>query len=313
MSATTYHDVATNTSQPSYLWLARHELRLAFRDWRSMITAGNKRSFARAVIVLLIVAAALHLPAWAIVARFAEDGIDPGKAALFSVTGVVALFVSLLLSQALELVTRSLYSRGDLDLVLSSPVPPGRIFAVRVAANAFLIGLVGVLIASPFLNVLVYAGGVRWVAGFGVAASVGVTMGALAVAITIALFRVLGPRRTRLVAQIVAAVVGAAFAIGVQIAAILLYGNLATSTFVAPDPLLARLPGEGSWLWLPARAILGDYDAALLGASEAPATVTYTPASGLPSSPSTAPSSAPSGVSAICALSATAPAFRLTA
>ena len=49
---------------------------------------------------------------------------------------------------------------------------------------------------------------------------------ALAVALTIALFRLIGPKRTRLVAQIVAAVIGAAFVIGLQVAAILSYGTL---------------------------------------------------------------------------------------
>ena len=42
-----------------------------------------------------------------------------------------------------------------------------------------------------------------------------------------------GPKRTRLVAQIVAAVIGAAFVIGVQIAAILSADTKLTSTLVA--------------------------------------------------------------------------------
>ena len=41
---------------------------------------------------------------------------------------------------------------------------------------------------------------------------------AAALALTIALFRAVGPKRTRLIAQIVAAVIGAAFVIGLQVA-----------------------------------------------------------------------------------------------
>ena len=57
-------------------------------------------------------------------------------------------------------------------------------------------------------------------------AAMGVAAAALAVALTAALFRTIGPRRTRLIAQIVAAVIGAAFVIGLQVAAILSYGTL---------------------------------------------------------------------------------------
>lgn len=247
--------------EPGIVWLAAHELRLAWRDWRSVITAGNRRRFSTALLVLVLVALALHLPAYAVVARFGEDGVVPGKAELFSVSLVVLLFVSLLLSQAMESVTRSLYSRGDLDLVLSSPVPAQKLFAVRIVANASLIAIMAVVLSAPFLDVLMLSGGPRWLAGYGVAAAFGFAMAAIAVAITIGLFRVLGPRRTRFVAQVIAAVVGAAFAIGLQVAAIMLYGNLASAVFVAPDALLAVLPPEASPVWLPARAIFGDWSA----------------------------------------------------
>ena len=117
----------------STLWLVRHELRLSFRDWQAMITAGNRRRFSGAMLILVLVGLALHLPAYAIVARFGGDGVNPDKATLISVSLIVLLYLSLLLSQAMESVTRSLYSRGDLDLVLSSPVAPRRLFSVRIA------------------------------------------------------------------------------------------------------------------------------------------------------------------------------------
>jgi len=253
--------------EPGMVWLAGHELRLAWRDWRAMITAGNRRRFSTALVVLVLVGLALHLPAWAIVGRFGAEGVDPGKSELISVSLIVLLFVSLLLSQAMESVTRSLYSRGDLDLVLSSPVPPRRLFAVRIGANATLIAIMAVVLSAPFLNVLVATGGPRWLAGYGVAVAFGFAMAAIAVAITIGLFRALGPRRTRLVAQIVAAVVGATFAIGIQVAAILFYGNLASGIMSAPDALVAFVPAESHPLWLPARAILGDWMALVIVAA----------------------------------------------
>ena len=58
------------------------------------------------------------------------------------------------------------------------------------------------------------------------AIGLGVAAAAIAVAITIGLFRVLGARRTRLVAQVFAAVIGAGFAIGIQVFAIVYYGTM---------------------------------------------------------------------------------------
>ena len=248
----------------SVLWLASHELRLAWRDWLSMVTAGNRRRLSTAVTVLVVIGLLLHLPAWAIVARFAEDGVAPDKTSLVSVSLIVVLYISLLLSQAMESVTRTLYARGDLDLVLSSPVSPGRLFAVRIAVTAALIAMVAVVISTPFVDVLALAGGPRWLAGFGLAIGLGAAAAALAVAITIGLFRVLGARRTRLVAQVLAALIGAGFAIGIQVFAIIYYGTMVRPAMDIAQNVIAIAPGEESPLWWPARAVMGDW-AALVG------------------------------------------------
>ena len=242
-------------------WLAAHELRLAWRDWRSMITAGSRRRLSTAVFVLVLIGALLHLPAWAVVARFANDGTAPDKAALASVSLIVVLYISLLLSQAMESVTRTLYARGDLDLVLSSPVSPRRLFSVRIAVNAALIAMIAVVISLPFIDVLTLAGGPRWLAGFGLAIGLGVATASLAVAITIGLFRLLGARRTRLVAQVVAAMIGAGFAIGIQVFAIVYYGTMVRPAMVIARNLITVLPDAGSPLWWPARALMGDWAA----------------------------------------------------
>jgi ABC-2 type transport system permease protein len=87
--------------------------------------------------------------------------------------------------------------------------------------------------------------------------------------LTTALFRTIGPRQTRLVAQIVAAVIGAGFVIGLQLAAIVSQGTLSRLALLASDPVVAVAPDPGSIVWLPGRALLGDVSAALwlLGAS----------------------------------------------
>jgi len=236
------------TRSGSLAWFARHEL-------------GERRRKRTVVIALVIFALFMHLLAYATVAAYAGAARDPDKLTLVVVTGSALLSWALMLSQAMESVTRAFYARADLDLILSSPVSARRLFAVRIAAMALAIALMGTFLAAPFIDVLAALGGWRWLGAYGVVGAMGITAAALAVALTVALFRTIGPRRTRLIAQIVAAVIGAAFVIGLQVAAILSYGTLQSATVVA------HAPDGGSILWWPARAALGDgADLAAVGA-----------------------------------------------
>jgi len=242
-------------------WFARHELRIAWREWQSMMTANNRRRLSTVIISLAIFFAILHLPAYVMVGHFASPHKVVDKATLLTVTISLCLYGSLMLSQAMESVTRAFYARADLDLVLSSPVSAREVFAVRIASIAFTVSIMAVLLAGPFVNILALQGGPRWLAGYGLAFALGAGAAAIAVALTVALFRLLGPRRTRLVAQIVAAVVGAATVIGIQVMAILRYGTLARPSTLASDALLALAPDDNSVAWLPARAVMGDLSA----------------------------------------------------
>jgi ABC-2 type transport system permease protein len=83
------------------------------------------------------------------------------------------------------------------------------------------------------------------------------------------LFRIFGPRRTRLAAQVVSAIVGAGFVIALQVGAILSYGTMSRFAVLMSDHAGVYAPSPDSILWWPARAILGDNVAlfALLAAS----------------------------------------------
>jgi ABC-2 type transport system permease protein len=250
-------------------WFARHECRLAWRDWLSMMTAGQRRRTRTVAIALALFAIFMHAVAFGMVGRFADIAADPDKLTLVVITGSALLSWALMLSQALESVTRAFYARADLDLILSSPVAARRLFSVRIAAMAFSTVTMAALLAAPFINVLVVRGGLRWLGAYGVVAAMGATATALAVALTIALFQLIGPRRTRLVAQIVAAVIGAIFVIGLQAGAILSYGTLSRIAFLESDTVVALAPAADSLVWWPARAVLGDIAAlaAVLAAS----------------------------------------------
>lgn len=253
----------------SLTWFARHESRLAWRDWISMITAGRRRRLSTVIVVLTGFVAFLHLVAYPIVKDYARIAQAPDKTALVVITGMLALSWSLMASQAMESVTRAFYSRSDLDLILSSPVAATTLFAVRIATMTLATAMMSLLLASPFINVLAVLGGVRWLAAYAVVIAVSLTAMAFAVAITIALFMTLGPKRTRLVAQVMAAVIGAACVIGLQLAAIQSLGSLSRTEILSSSALVTLAPASDSILYWPARAALGDVTtlAGVLGVS----------------------------------------------
>jgi ABC-2 type transport system permease protein len=245
-------------NQPGTLiWLASHELRLGWREWVTMMTLGHRRGIGTVAVALIVFLGFMHLLAYSIVRRYALVSVVPDKTTLVVVTGVILLSLSPLLAQAMELVTRLFYSRSDLDLILTSPISLQKIFSVRIGRITVEVALFAMLLATPFIDMLVVLGGARWLGAYAVVAAIGAVAAAFAVALTVALFRTIGAKRTRLIAQIVAAVIGAAFVIGLQIAAILSYGAMSLSPLQSAW-LIARVPDLSSPVWWPARAVLGD-------------------------------------------------------
>jgi ABC-2 type transport system permease protein len=244
------------------IWFARHESRLAWRDWLSMITAGRRERLRRVVIAILVFAIFMHFVAYWMVGRYADASID--KPVLVTITASVLLSWFLMISQAMESMTRAFYARSDLDLILASPVAAQRLFAVRIATVGVSVAAMAIPLAAPFIDILVVRGGLRWMGAYGLIVAMGAAAAALAVGFTVALFRIIGPRRTRLVAQVVAAVIGAAFVIGLQVAAILSYGTISRVSVLQSSAVLAHAPDLDSIVWWPARAAMGDW-LALIG------------------------------------------------
>ncbi len=244
------------TEPGTALWFARHEARLAWRDWLAMITAGRHERLWKIALGFAAFVIFMHVVAYVLVGGFAADSID--KSILVSTTATLLLAWLLMISQAMESMTRAFYARADLDLILASPVAAPKLFAVRMLTIALSVAAMALPLAAPFINMLVVRGGARWLGAYGVLVAMAAAAAALAIALTVALFRVLGPKRTRFIAQVVAAVIGAAFVIGLQVAAIMSYGTLSQGSVLRSPTLLAHLPDADSVFWWPARAVLGD-------------------------------------------------------
>ncbi|WP_299476493.1 permease [uncultured Roseibium sp.] len=243
---------------------SRHELRLAWRDWAWMFSGWRNTSLRRALTGMGIFYAIMHLIAYAVLSPQFVAGFVLDQTALAMLSVTVLLSFTMMLSQAMESVTRAFYARDDLDLILSSPAPSRDLFLVRIVMMALTSWVMSALVISPFLNVAVVLGGERWLAGYLVLLTVSLSATGAGVLITLALFRTMGAQRTRLAAQILAAVVGAAFLIGMQVVAILSFGSISRFALFDPAFLANHAPAAGSAWWFPARAVAGQTNAVFL-------------------------------------------------
>jgi ABC-2 type transport system permease protein len=244
-------------------WFAAHEWRLMLRDGAAMMTGGHPTRRTVLIVIVVLAAALMHLMANAIISPWVATGVVPDKPTLVLITGTGFLFWTVMLSQSLESVTRAYYARSDLDLILSSPASSRQLFAVRTGITAITTLILACLLASPIVNILILHDGPRWLLAYVVLAALSAFATSLAVLITMGLFRLAGPRRTRLIAQIIAAIVGAGFVIGIQAVAILHFGDMSRFALFAEPEFLGWMPGENALVWAPARAALGDIPALL--------------------------------------------------
>ncbi|MEE9315034.1 MAG: permease [Rhizobiaceae bacterium] len=242
----------------SLVWFAAHEARLIWRDFAFIISGGKTRRVAAIGTIMGLFIVAMHALAAYLIAPVLAGGIVADKATLLMVSGGLAMFFSLMFSQAIESVTRAYYARSDLDLILSSPAPSQRLFQVRTSVLTLQTIALSVLIASPMINVLIYMDGWRWAGAYLVLMSLGGVATSVAVLMTLFLFRAVGTARTRFIAQIIAAVVGAGFVISLQAFAILFGQGMSRFALFSSADSVAAVPNATSFLWLPAHAVMGD-------------------------------------------------------
>ena len=241
----------------SIRWFSRHELRLAWRDWVQLMSGGRRLKSRAIMIGMALFAFGMHWIAYTVMASFLDRDHTLTAAGLMMVSTIILLSFTMMLSQALEAVTRAFFARDDLDLILSSPASSRDLFFVRISMMALSSSLISALMIAPFINVAAWLGGAQWLAGYLVMLAVSLLATGSAVLIALALFRWVGARRTRLVAQITAAIIGATFLIGLQVVAIMSFGTISRVSLLNSELLLAHAPAPESPLWLPALAATG--------------------------------------------------------
>ena len=231
----------------SAAWLLRHEAKLMLRGRMHgglLITLG--------ALVWLV----MHAAAWPLL-HWWRGGLS--TSAMLALGTAVLIVASLMLAQAIALSVDALFVRGDLDLLLASPLAPRTVFLVRSLAIAFAAVVAYGFFITPFANMGPFTHHAGLLAIYPALIALALLTTALGMALTLALVRWLGARRARVVAQVLGAVLGAAVFLASQAPNMLGdHAGARVSMLFAQWTREADSPLVASVLWLPVRAITGD-------------------------------------------------------
>ena len=238
-------------------WLLRHELRMAW--YGAAVNAGGRRRLGWASIAVWTVAwVLLHVGAFFVLREVGPAGAADPRLAIPATVALVAV-ATFMLSSSLKASVIALFERGDLDLLLSSPLPSRSVFTVRLLGVVLSCAALYLFLFGPLVHVGLALGQFRWIGVYVGIASMATLMACFGMLLTLALVRVLGARRTRVLAQVLGAAAGALLFLLSQAYSMLVQTDdtgsaertlrrVAQSPWLAPD----------SALWLPGRAVLGE-------------------------------------------------------
>lgn len=234
-----------------FLFLLGHEIRLAFR--------GRKDAQRGARLLLMgFLGLALFGIGWAAASGLSQFEPSLTSPVLLATSAGIAFVATLMLGHALIAATDAVYTRGDLDLLLSSPFSPWTVMTVRALGVAVQVATTYMVMISGLLISLAIMGAWKWLAiGPALIGLALITTGG-GLFVAMALFATIGPRATRVAAQVIGAFVGASIFLAFQSQHFLPRAERedAANAFIE-RVMQVQMPAD-SPLFLPARAFLGD-------------------------------------------------------
>ena len=244
-------------SPGSFRWLLAHEARLALR---SLPAAKGTGFFARNRTLIFwasFLQLILHIAGIPFASTLKSVTLNPVPADIMSISFFMAMAFAILVARSLDGVTHLLYSRADLDLLLSSPMSRQKIFSARLVAVGLQTLIPGLGFTAPFANMAAIQGDFRWLSIYPLAILLTILATALAAALATLMFSTIGAKRTRVVAQVLATLLATGIGIVAQLNKLVSDDTQAwmadklvewsqSSAFAAESPLV----------W-PARALLG--------------------------------------------------------
>ncbi len=205
--------VPTFVRRPPWAALVRHEVRLALREFRGTSrgrgpASTRRRAGARWALVRFgLLAIGMHVVA-STVLLMPRAWRDDTVFRVASVM-VVGFLFTMMVSFAMSRVVTAFHERRDLDLLLTAPIAPSLLLAVRAAAVAAgITGLFGVFL-WPFADVGLVSG--RWWLSrlYPLVPCLAVSATGIALVVTDGFVRLVGVRRARVGLQVFSGLVGA--------------------------------------------------------------------------------------------------------
>jgi len=165
----------------------------------------------------------------------------------------------LMLSQGIMLSVSALFDRGDLDLLLASPLSARTVFVVRGLAISLSVATLYAFLLLPFAHAGLLTGRFRLLAIYPTLASLALLATSVGMLLTLTLVRTLGARRARTVAQVIGALSGAVIFLVSQ-AQNMASPGIRVRVLVLLDHWMQRGQplGEDGAVWFPFRAAMGE-------------------------------------------------------
>ncbi len=231
--------------QSSFPWLLAREAKIL---WRNSILVRSRRYVLLPVLLVCIAFQGVAL----ILGRFIIWHSPPQRELILVMNINLFFFGFLMLSRAITAAVDVLYARGDVDFLLASPIPPGRVLAVRMLGVGLSVAAPWLLLGGALANALLAYGQVWALALYPMLFAVGQLAAAAAFALVVGLTRLMAPGTARALGHVMALATGLViFALG------------QAPRFIAPARMRllwrALMPDgdAGGLRWLPGQAMLG--------------------------------------------------------
>lgn len=239
-------------------WFLRHEILLFLYGNGFMNKAGERVRFPKSsIVVWTVVWLALHAFAFFVVYKLGDTNMPPKV--MIAMTLALLFVFTLMLSSSLKGSVDALFERGDMDLLLSSPVSSLSIFTARLLGITLGVAFLFLFFLTPFAHAGLVLGHFRLLSIYPAVLGTSAVAASLSMLLTLGLVRTLGARRTRVVAQVLGALAGAAIFLASQAQSLMGEARMqALSQWLSEQMAPGALLGPASLAWYPTRALLGD-------------------------------------------------------
>lgn len=236
-------------------WLVRHELRVRWREFKGETSTSTLLLAGGAILVVV------HVLLWFVARGLSGVLTHPlPPEAVYAAALVLLVLFPFGVAAGINHAVVALFDRGDLDLLGSSPLSSRTVFASRVLAVAVGVFVGLGLFVLPLASLGLLLGLPQLLGVVPMLVALALLCASLGMLITLLLVRLLGPRRARTAAQVLAALAGLLLFLASQVPGVLadrvdwqaLFSQVAV--YFEQGGLLAT----DSLLWLPARVLLLD-------------------------------------------------------